>query len=104
MNEPKFTNGPWFTDPDADLMACEPCVYAQGPEPLFELDITIATVTAYHARLSREETKANAALISAAPEMYVILQKILNINIIPDYQAHIAQDIICILQKARGEA
>lgn len=111
MNNPMFTKGPWFTDPDADLMVSEPSVYCEPPEPLFDSqNITIATVTAYHALISNDEAKANAALIAVSPEMYDFIHFFETfsgqayLRILPDAAGRkIYEDAVRLCKKARGE-
>ena len=107
MNEPKFTKGPWKAVDDVMFDIRRIRIKAAG-YPWRVANVADSGVELM-LKAARQEMDwnvfaANAHLMAAAPEMYVILQKILNINIIPDYQAHIAQEIIRILQKARGEA
>ena len=100
MKCPKFTPGPWrilFNDKTK-------VVLEQQGVAVFVAD-TYAGFTK-----SEEEQKANAALIAAAPEMYALLQKIVEIAgeaAETGYTTVTGDRILeqgkAILQKARGE-
>lgn len=102
MNEPKFTPGPWsllFNDKTK-------VVLEQQGVAVFIAD-TYAGFTK-----SEEEQKANAALITAAPEMYDVLQHYFDLlkqanNGGAVAECKLFEDIVLIeqvLMKARGGA
>lgn len=101
MSKTKFTDGPWhkkgrkvfWQKPDRNL----------PKDNLFNGLVAICASTEDNPPEVIEEANANASLIACSPEMYALLQKIIDNKIIPDYQAHVAQEIIKLLKKARGE-
>ena len=99
MSAPKFTKGPWYAY-SHDIKDCLDEYYTEWGVSSSE---TKRGICAMLGADSEDEINANAALIAAAPDMYALLQKILDNKIIPDYKAHVAQEIIKLLKKARGE-
>jgi hypothetical protein len=97
MNESRFTKGPWKAHgtQHQDWVTTE-WKGKDGPD--------FPPTTVYICKCGRDNGFNDAALISAAPEMYDLLKEILHKNIIPDYQAMLAQRVIKVLMKARGEA
>ena len=89
MSNPQFTSGPWHVSEN------QPTVVGNKEKAVCKCELDWD--------LGAKERKANAALISAAPELYDMLQKILDEHVIPTYKAQMAQDVIRILKKARGE-
>jgi len=91
MSEPKFTPGPWKYDILGKEGVCV-VIFGKDKLPLASL---------YHNPRKNTEQKANAHLISAAPEMYGILAELL------EYRAiHIPSEktkVEAVLKKARGE-
>ena len=101
MSKPKFTPGPWFrvgrsvrwkkeqkdlpyrTLPNGLICSCK------SAEAWPECD---------------EEARANAQLISAAPEMYEMLASIRTTLEYMGYLPYLVKDIDLILRKARGES
>ena len=84
----KFTAGPWYLNPEMDLIPSEPCIYCGYKPDFFEPQESIvaevgnkegniiATARKYSIlEPTDEEVMANAALIAAAPEMYEELVK-----------------------------
>lgn len=68
MREAKFTPGPWATDP------AEPhLVWAGSDHPQVVAEAWIDWE-------NRVPTRANAALIAAAPEMYALLNELIDIE------------------------
>jgi hypothetical protein len=61
----------------------------------------ISIAHAYWRDMTDEEAKANAALIACAPEMYEMLETILQVF---EMDHRTTSDVISLLEKARGEA
>ena len=116
----KFTPGPWYLNPEMDLMASEPCIYCGYKPDFFEPQESIvaevgnkegnivATAREYSIlEPTEEEVMANANLIAAAPEMYELLKIILNNLRHGIHKSSIGvvteQRIEDLLAKARGE-
>lgn len=99
MDEPKFTKGPWYSY-SHDFKDCLDEYYTEWGVSSSDTKRGICTMLGAD---SEDEINANAALIAAAPELYDMLQKILDEHVIPTYKAQMAQDVIRILKKARGE-
>ena len=99
MNEPKFTKGPWYAY-SHDHKDCLDEYYTEWGVSSSETKRGICSMLGAD---SEDEINANAALIAMAPELYDMLQKILDEHVIPTYKAQMAQDVIRILKKARGE-
>lgn len=92
--QPKFLPGPWF--------ASGQLIFAESKKR----PIAIAAVNGLWL-LTGNTFEANAALIAAAPEMYALLNNILN-DLETDGSISLndnaANDIRMLLAKARGEA
>ena len=91
MGKPKFTESPWKVDTTEDELWGDDVWY----------------LVEYHSVIANDETiaidissKANAALIAAAPDMYAMLETLLN-----DYEegSIVHGQISALLAKARGE-
>lgn len=102
MSEPKFTPGPWTAIQHGDG------IYTWTIRGNDEMeDRTLAIVGVGTPNLNRDE--ANMHLISAAPEMYNMLQSVLDECAICDPNFHYPGDcdlrgqIEAVLKKARGE-
>ena len=97
MSEPKFTNGPWFKKGKR--------VFWQKPDRslpkdnLFNGLVCICATTEDNPSEVIEEAHANAELIAAAPEMYVLLEDLLG----KFRNDEFAPQIEAVLKKARGE-
>lgn len=81
----KFSNGPWITKEQRDSCVIE------------NTDETYIADVHFWTEGGRDITRANAALIAAAPEMYDALEQVLNSSK-PDWDL-----VINVLKKARGE-
>ena len=94
MGEPRFTKGPWkHVRYEHDDYPQDDYSYIVNPEGKEICVMDYCGGDDYN----------NADLIAAAPELYDMLQKILDEHVIPTYKAQMAQDVIRILKKARGE-
>ncbi len=91
MGKPKFTEGPWEVNTTEDELWGDDVWYRVEYHSVIANDETIA---------SDISSKANAALIAAAPEMYAMLETLLN-----DYEegSIVHGQISALLAKARGE-
>ena len=98
MSKPKFTEGPWKAHGTQDIDWVE-TEWKGHNGPANETRET----TEYICKCGKSNGFHNSFLIAAAPELYDMLQKILDEHIIPTYKAQMAQDVIRILKKARGE-
>jgi hypothetical protein len=98
MSEAKHTPGPW-------LIAGEDATFVYALGPVLKSNIFWAHVQAAGPeRASREECKANARLIAAAPELLAALEKVWSEGVIPDGFA-LLQDQVCdAIAKATGSA
>ena len=85
MSEPKFTNGPWHVSEN------QPTVVGNKEKAVCKCELDW--------NLGANERKANAALIAAAPEMYVLLEDLLG----KFRNDEFAPQIEAVLKKARGE-
>ena len=94
MSNEKFTPGEWgvseFTYNNGDAYQCT--VSAGLPE------VCICVPTG---RVNREQCKANAHLIAAAPEMYALLSLMVSPTIMMNDE--LRTTIEAVLKKARGE-
>ena len=95
MSEPKFTKGPW--------KVLNNLSYSDRKYHYQILTRDAGLWVANTEDCDSEEEEANAALISAAPEMYALL-----LDIVTDYQcmpnpAVMADKIEAVLKKARGK-
>lgn len=118
MTEPKFTPGPWrYVEPPARGEL--PLVMPNGHRYSVTLTARVGKYTETFgelysvccmdadAQFFRERTRANAALIAAAPEMYALLERL----VLSDEEARgevllkqwISKEIKSLLAKARGE-
>jgi hypothetical protein len=83
MNKPKFTPGPWI---------CVDTSYHAHDYRLLPLDNC--------AKFDQESARANARLISVAPEMYNLLHEIIdNADIFP-YDSDLVAKAMALLEKA----
>ena len=91
MGEPKFTESPWEVNTTEDELWGDDVWYLVEYNSVIAKDETIA---------SDISSKANAALIAAAPEMYAMLETLLI-----DYEegSIVHGQISALLAKARGE-
>lgn len=102
MNKAKFTPGPWKVIP-ADGDNCRIAISAKGAEK-YSSRGPVALVGKRH-----KNAMANAALIAAAPDMFSMLQSILDDCEICTACSHYPGDITPrqqiedVLKKARGE-
>lgn len=87
MSEAKFTKGPWVFDKYRNLNACGKQLKVEG-----------VCIPCGH---SKDEVRANMDLISLAPEMYEMLDLILNSNC---RSSEFYEEIDALLTKARGES
>jgi hypothetical protein len=89
----KFTKGPWkvFTKNDSFMCAGKIGVIEEGD------CIVVADCNDWLAT----EKRHNAALIACAPEMYEMLETILQVF---EMDHRTTTDVISLLEKARGEA
>lgn len=103
MSEPKFTKGPWKNVKKQDYYNLGVTEHYYDVYEIRDENNKIITKLDAEGMGKDKNIKANAALIVAAPELYDMLQKILDEHVIPTYKAQMAQDVIRILKKARGE-
>lgn len=90
----KHTPGPWTTDPEGHIRA---------PYPNHAPGISIARMTCFGAHDVHMAMGANAALISAAPDMLAALEYIMAWG--PDWRADTARAMgNAAIAKAKGEA
>lgn len=95
MRKEKFTKGPWRVGPVDDTLVVD----ASREE--------IAQALGNHEGEDWESVYANAALISAAPDLYYALQRLVNVldELNTDVQdACVFTDARTALAKARGES
>ena len=107
--ELKVTPGDWKVGGSADIVLIEvneqpliECVFTDDYKDLLDDD---------QREITREEAEANAHLISAAKDMYNILQTILelcdefeiDLDAVAGRIGHLNNDIDDVLRKARGE-
>ena len=106
MGETKFTKGEWkitrTQSIDADYGVTGKVLNLVIGDYSYPMAVTGMACTK-EINLRYQEAQANVSLIAAAPELYDMLQKILDEHVIPTYKAQMAQDVIRILKKARGE-
>ena len=95
MSEPKFTLGPWYVDHG---VPGKPRVFSQAKNL-----IKTMVCACEHGAISRMEHDAN--LIAAAPEMYDMLERILDYMTGGQFLAKppSVEEIAHLLEKARGE-
>ena len=91
MSKSKFTQGPWEVNTTEDELWGDDVWYRVEYHSVIANDETIA---------SDISSKANAALIAAAPEMYAMLEDLLD----KFRNDEFAPEIEKLLKKARGEA
>jgi len=95
----KHTPGPWVTDPEGHIRA---------PYPNHAPGISIARMTCFGAHDVHMAMGANAALISAAPDMLEALESALALLQDPDATDTDADKVETLLEaaiaKAKGEA
>ena len=95
MNNPQFTSGPWHVSEN------QPTVVGNKEKAVCKCEIDWD--------LGAKERKANAALIAAAPEMYAMLEqlveavKTLNAISLIKIKDKLIEDAVNIIKKARGE-
>ena len=92
MDKPKFRKGPWR------VYDCRG--YDETSHEFSVVDKEGWNIADVTDMIESEENKANAALIAAAPEMYAMLETLLN-----DYEegSIVHGQISALLAKARGE-
>lgn len=73
MDNTKFTKGKWYINTESRIVSC---VYSENKESLIHIS-----------GKNNEEAKANALLISKAPEMLEMLQSLL-LDIMEDVYLH----------------
>lgn len=96
MSEAKFTKGPWVKDYGMTLGHIKSINDAHGG--------LTPTVCMYSMRfINEKEMQANAHLIAAAPEMYALLEKLVNPDNCKKDIIHIIGNAESLLAKARGE-
>ena len=95
MSEPKFTPGPWFVDHG---VPGKPRIFSRADNLIKSM-----VCACEHGALSRQEH--DAALIAAAPEMYEMLESILDYMTGGPFLAKqpSVMEIAHLLEKARGE-
>ena len=93
MSKPKFTPGPWFVDHG---VLGKPRIFSRADNLIKSM-----VCACEHGALSRQEH--DAVLIAAAPEMYELLERIIDEMNYTTIQYHNAKDIEAVLKKARGE-
>lgn len=109
MSDAKFTKGEWQALPEE----CDkPCIRIRGTVPGGRYKICNVLTPVYYGVHEREaiETRANAALIAAAPEMYEMLDSIrqclewgyTNAELIDNINEYTSK-LSLLLSKARGE-
>lgn len=101
MSEPKFTKGPWYVN-------CQEAIYCDKHKGFFIASAHRMYGDERPEEEVIEEAKANAALISAAPDMYALLQKVVNLEVLTGYwdmknNCSLRESIQKLLKKARGE-
>ena len=95
MSKPQFTSGPWHVSKN------QPTVVGTREKAVCKCELDW--------NLGAEERKANAALIAAAPEMYAMLEqlveavKTLNAISLIKIKDKLIEDAVNIIKKARGE-
>ena len=94
MSKPQFTSGPWHVSEN------QPTVVGTQEKVVCKCELDW--------NLGARERKANAALIAAAPEMYDLLQKVVNLEVLTGYwdiknNCSLRESIQKLLKKARGE-
>ena len=105
MSEPKFTKGPWYSY-SHDFKDCLDEYYTEWGVSSSYTKRGICTMLGAD---SEDEINANAALIAAAPEMYVMLEqlveavKTLNAISLIKIKDKLIEDAVNIIKKARGE-
>lgn len=93
MSKPKFTPRPWFVDHG---VPGKPRIFSRADNLIKSM-----VCACEHGALSRQEH--DATLIAAAPEMYELLERIIDEMNYTTIQYHNAKDIEAVLRKARGE-
>lgn len=97
MSEAKFTSGEWLIEPTDGVF-----VYALNSSGANQFSLILSGNGNRGA--SAVELKVNAHLIAAAPEMYEMLDMIMNILNGDDFENEVSNsDIQNLLAKARGE-
>ena len=94
MSNPQFTSGPWHVSEN------QPTVVGNKEKAVCKCELDWD--------LGASERKANASLIAAAPEMYDLLQKVVNLEVLTGYwdmknNCSLRESIQKLLKKARGE-
>ena len=106
MSEAKFTPGPWQVKHE-EYDPWEVIANIDGPdEGRFHWDSICDCDQDSKSRLDSEETKANARLIAAAPQMYEALTSVLSVIICLDvYDRYriTREQCTAALDKARGK-
>lgn len=95
---PKFTPGPWCPHPAGANVRVGASVTDLGGKPIASCRVYPKT----HA--ARAEANANACLIAAAPDLYVVLQAVADYWAGGDVPEDIDRLMRAALAKARGEA
>ena len=97
MKMTKFTKGPWYLK--ARYLGKAYTVYAK--DPMTEYGEQCLALISRNRIQENDEKLANANLIAAAPDMYEILEDVLNdTHVLPSY---LNKQIEKALKKARGE-
>jgi len=86
----KHTPGPWFVN-DNPLKMSEYCILAESRGTAFGASVAIANQREGRNPLSPEEAKANAQIMSAAPELLEALKIVTN-------------DLACLVENAGKQA
>jgi len=105
MSEPRFTKGPWKFNGSCG----DEAILSSGDGTSTGYVVAVCDFSA--GDFSEKTAQANSCLIAAAPEMYVILKKVLYNETMPDgdefrkteFQQHFLDEIVKILKKAGGE-
>lgn len=98
MSEAKFTKGQWVTDIDQHDEPNQDIVISSNHMNICKVHIDDCCT------MHNKELKANAHLIAAAPQMYELLEVIMNILNGEDALSEVSSDDIAkLLTKARGE-
>lgn len=100
MSEAKFTKGPWTMNLEGwrGMSSCMAAIDADTHGCLAEVVVKMEDDLMY-----RSDLLANAHLIAAAPEMYGLLEKLVNPDNCKKDIVHIIGSAENLLAKARGE-
>ena len=94
MDKPKFTQGPWKVDTTEDELWGDDVWYRVEYHSVWANDEKIA---------GDVSSKENAVLIAAAPEMYELLQSLVNSPDLAEWWQINRRKMQKVLEKARGE-